>query len=394
MYRVKQTVEENKSYVLLAFFTASLAMLGSELLFDDRNASDILAKALLVVLMGYLFWQSVQKNNPKAKIKLNELNALVFSGGGAKGVAHVGAYEALIALGEEKSYEIHRQILRVAGTSAGSIMAMCVAVGCTIEHMKSKLSDDFTQFFDSKKVTVKVGSVIRTGALNKGETLRQWIEEIIHEKTGIQYCTFNELAEMKGKKHLAVVAQEIKKNKSTIFQADPETGDVVISDAVRASAGVPFLFEKFVVRKKREGHGLVPFKRTTEEPEGATFHDGGVVQNYPIDVFDPIRGNKTLGFMLNDSSSDSQPKLGATAQSLIDHEKARLRGSVLNSSRTVEIDTLGVSMLAFNLPEERREALLKSGWNALNHYFGVHRDYSPGSSASNQAQARKGCVVS
>ena len=45
----------------------------------------------------------------------------VFSGGGLKGFALVGAYQEL----ERKGYQFHR----VAGTSAGAILATLIAAG-------------------------------------------------------------------------------------------------------------------------------------------------------------------------------------------------------------------------------------------------------------------------
>ncbi|MER2091063.1 MAG: patatin-like phospholipase family protein, partial [Sporosarcina sp.] len=52
----------------------------------------------------------------------------VFSGGGLKGFALVGAYQVL----EEKGY----QFKRVAGTSAGSILASFIAAGYTAKEIE------------------------------------------------------------------------------------------------------------------------------------------------------------------------------------------------------------------------------------------------------------------
>ena len=57
----------------------------------------------------------------------------VFSGGGLKGFALVGAYEVL----EEKGY----QFKRVAGTSAGAILASFIAAGYTAKEIELLFDD-------------------------------------------------------------------------------------------------------------------------------------------------------------------------------------------------------------------------------------------------------------
>ena len=53
----------------------------------------------------------------------------IFSGGGIKGFALVGAFQVL----EEKGYEFKR----VAGTSAGAILASFIAAGYTRKEIRS-----------------------------------------------------------------------------------------------------------------------------------------------------------------------------------------------------------------------------------------------------------------
>lgn len=55
---------------------------------------------------------------------------LAFSGGGIRGLAYIGAFEALEGKG------LTEGIRRVAGTSAGAIMAMLIATGMTSQQMR------------------------------------------------------------------------------------------------------------------------------------------------------------------------------------------------------------------------------------------------------------------
>lgn len=56
------------------------------------------------------------------------MDALVFSGGGARGAYQIGVYEGLRETGLEPDL--------VTGTSVGAILATLVASGCTFEQMK------------------------------------------------------------------------------------------------------------------------------------------------------------------------------------------------------------------------------------------------------------------
>jgi NTE family protein len=76
-------------------------------------------------------------------VKMNAFG--IFEGGGAKGLAHVGALKAA----EEKDIKF----IGVAGTSAGAILASLLAVGYTSEQLynpenqSSIFSKDFLSFF-------------------------------------------------------------------------------------------------------------------------------------------------------------------------------------------------------------------------------------------------------
>src|SRR5690606_14089666 len=71
----------------------------------------------------------------------------VFSGGGLKGFALVGAYQVL----EEKGYRFHR----VAGTSAGAILASFIAAGYSAKEIEKMLDEqDFQVLLDPRKTII------------------------------------------------------------------------------------------------------------------------------------------------------------------------------------------------------------------------------------------------
>ena len=69
---------------------------------------------------------------------------LVFEGGGVKGISYVGAMEILNDKG------ILQNIERVAGTSAGAMVAVLVGLGYTAKDISDILWDiNFQNFMDS-----------------------------------------------------------------------------------------------------------------------------------------------------------------------------------------------------------------------------------------------------
>src|SRR5664279_218910 len=72
---------------------------------------------------------------------------LVLEGGGVKGTGLVGAITALTE--HQDSYQFHR----IAGTSAGAIVASFLAVGINPAALKQIMTEqDFTQFEDQPAV--------------------------------------------------------------------------------------------------------------------------------------------------------------------------------------------------------------------------------------------------
>ncbi len=203
---------------------------------------------------------------------------LVFEGGGPKGIAYVGALQAM-----EKNQAL-KDVVRVAGTSAGSMTAAFVAVGYKTEELSALLKKDFTEFLDpagdlekdlltgakagprelleklfenywegwqtlfNPKQRAKEFYRTLTGVtgLCEGEKLRAWIEEMIKDKTKTSHCTFRELHDLVIKhgtqkfKDLYVYAIRLDNIDGSDLERfsyeDSLWKDLVISDAIRSSS--------------------------------------------------------------------------------------------------------------------------------------------------------------
>jgi len=209
---------------------------------------------------------------------------LVFEGGGVKGIAYVGVLEALTTI-PLKSYgepiNLIQDIKRVAGTSAGAITALLVSLNYSVDEIKKELSEvNFSKFAD--KPTWKDWFTSLPDRYYRGEhyiyegtEFLNWIHKVIEKKLGKITMTFQELKKL-GYKELYIIGTNLTKRKIEIFSPE-HTPNMPIDIAVRASMAIPFVFKgvRFSIN-----NGVY-------DPNGEdVYADGGVISNYPIEIFD------------------------------------------------------------------------------------------------------------
>lgn len=221
----------------------------------------------------------------------------VFSGGGVKAYAFIGALESL----EAKSLRIER----VAGTSAGAIFASLLAAGFSLEEIKQKLQGlDLRRFLDAPKLTSIIpGSkwlfLYFQMGLYHGRKLEQWIRELLAEK-GVY--TFADLKE----DYLKVVVSDLTLGKLVVLPDDLyrvygiDAKYFPVSEAVRMSAGFPYFF--------------MPSKLHGTKKEASFVVDGGLLSNFPLWIFENNNKQKkpyqrpVLGIKLSESVENPRPK--------------------------------------------------------------------------------------
>ncbi|MFV1872615.1 MAG: patatin-like phospholipase family protein [Oleiphilus sp.] len=321
---------------------------------------------------------------------------LVFEGGGVKGVAYVGAMEVL----EKK--QILTEIKRVGGTSAGAINAVLFALGYTNKETLAILKKlDFNNFLDdSWGVARDTSRLINEFGWYKGDYFHEWISKRIAKKTGNPFTTFKDLV-VAGRPELYIYGTNLSTRFGEIF-SNEHTPTMRIADAVRISMSIPLFFTAY--RNVRQD----------------IYVDGGVLNNYPVKLFDrekylneevselntkpseyyadenarflqthpkssPYCYNKeTLGFRLDskqeiaifrDGSEPPQVKIDG----FFDYAKALIT-TVIESQgnqhlhsddwhRTIYIDTQGVGATDFSIADAKKMALKKSGAACAESYF-------------------------
>jgi NTE family protein len=294
----------------------------------------------------------------------------VFSGGGIKGLAFAGALQAAAEAGYTEWHQL-------AGTSAGAITAMCLAVGYDAAKIKEQLDTfDFAKIADygGPLGVGRLENLAFHRGLTHGSVLHQWIRDLL-EQAPLRATKFGELAPGT----LKVIGTDLAHTRMVVFPDDvglytdadgkPLVPDEFpIADAVRISAGYPYFFPPLTLldaETKKEG----------------VLVDGGVCSAYPVFLFDsPQPAHPTWGFRLFGGSAPEHPTYDAidgpdwpldmlwavldTSTNALDKLELKAFGN-----RTVSIPTGAVPTLEFSLNAEQKTFLYDSGYQTAKAFF-------------------------
>jgi len=321
---------------------------------------------------------------------------LVFEGGGVKGIAYVGALEVLQQKG------ILPQIQRIGGTSAGAINAILLGLGFSQAETQDLLwSLDFNRFMDGSWGLLRdLQRLTQDYGWYKGDYFRQWIAGLIQQKTGNGEATFADLEAMKsskGFKSLYFMGTNLSTGYAEVFSAE-HSPRMTVADAVRISMSIPLFFA------------------ARRSVRGDVYVDGGVLNNYPIKLFDrekytdagcgrdtdyyqrvnarcaalprPVSrylyNKQTLGFRLDSAAElavfrDHAEAPRRSIDDFFDYSWALMhclmeaqQNNHLHSDdwqRTIYIDSLNVATTDFALSEQRKRDLVLSGQHHTEKYF-------------------------
>lgn len=204
----------------------------------------------------------MKKNNNTRKYHFRNL---VFEGGGVKGIAYVGALEVLDQEG------ILKDIKRVAGTSAGAMVAVLVGLGYSADELRDVLWNlNFQNFLDDSWGYIRdTKRFIKDYGWYKGDFFRNLMADYIKQKTGDGEVTFMDLKNDKKYKDINLIGADLSTGCSKVFNVR-NTPDVKVADAARISMSIPLFFAS-VKGINNDNHIYV---------------DGGLLDNYAVKVFD------------------------------------------------------------------------------------------------------------
>ncbi|MBK0330741.1 patatin-like phospholipase family protein [Brachybacterium sp. MASK1Z-5] len=341
---------------------------------------------------------------------------LVLEGGGVKGIALAGAIEVL----EERGYRFGR----VAGSSAGAIAGALVAADVPAADLVGLLREiDYEKFCDgpwwTRPLVGKAVAILVRKGVHRGKYVGTWLADQLAEHSqpadpsrpfafadlpyhdpegespdqpvadgstsgyaaagsstgnGTGDGTGDGTGTVTNASRLVVTASDVTAGRLRLLPRDAgrygmTAADLPVADAVRASTAMPFFFR--------------PVRWTTSQGRRAHLVDGGMLSNFPVGVFDRADGAlprwPTFGIKLSARPpADPAPVnriRGALSYALALLDTligARDRMHIDDphvQARTIFIDTSFVKPTQFDLTDEDREKLYRTGRQAATDFL-------------------------
>lgn len=266
---------------------------------------------------------------------------LALSGGGIKGIAHLGALKAL----EENNIEV----AAIAGSSVGSIIASLYGAGYSCSNLRKIIYEqNFTQFKDG--FILNLYRLIFRYGVYRGQSILDWLEDKLQTQ-GV--TTFSDL-----KMDVRIVVSDISSCYAQIFSRQT-TPDYSVAKAVRMSLSIPVLYQPCFY----EQHFCV---------------DGGLINNLPLTVFENS-SRPTLGLLLVSSDLKLEQEinnfidyLGVVIDTSISINE--LRQIELSRSKVISIPTTEISSINFNLSIAEKKQLYNYGYQAIYKHLDKFKD--------------------
>jgi NTE family protein len=282
----------------------------------------------------------------------------VFEGGGVRGIAFIGAIQAM----EETKVEWQR----IAGTSAGAVIAALLASGYKSDEIRERLSDiDFSKFRGRtilNRIPI-IGSLLELMVhlgIYKNDYMETWMDSLLLEK-GIK--TFADLPNGK----LKIIASDVSNGQMLILPDDLDRygmtpADLKVSTAVMMSASLPFFFRPVIWKSKDNKKSYIL--------------DGGLLSNFPVWIFDTDNPRfPTFGFHFVKDEVNINPVIPTPLHLFKNIFKTMLQAHDLRHmdkatiERTIQIPVANINATDFELKDEEIDFLYKSGYSSTKEFL-------------------------
>lgn len=314
---------------------------------------------------------------------------LVLEGGGVKGIGLAGAVIEL----DKAGYTFPR----IAGTSAGAIAAALIAAlnaaGKPLSDLQAIIASvEYPKFMDGGRLESIKNLVLHMG-LYDAKYLLTWLGDAL-EQIGV--TKFGQLRyddpgadstlTDSQKFSLVVHTSDISRGRLVRLPWDypmygmPDIDELPIVNAVRASMAIPFFFEP------------VKFKAPEAEVDGVhcdagevVWVDGGMLSNFPVEVFDRADGlpsrYDTLGIKLSARATNVGNARGVS--NVVNESVACLLTLLDNADRyyvtpekakwTIFVDNAGIKATDFHLGKGNQDKLYSNGQTAAKGWISAQQ---------------------
>ncbi|OWP65092.1 patatin [Hymenobacter amundsenii] len=325
---------------------------------------------------------------------------LVMEGGGIRGIAYGGA------LAELERQGLLADLRRVGGTSAGAIQAALLAVGyapadiiCIVNELPiQRLNDGRLIFFGGSTRLLKQYGWYR------GDAFTNLLAELVGRQTQQPDLTLGQLHALAQQqparyRDLYTTGTNLTRQCAQVFSYETHP-NLRVADAVRISMSIPLYF-RAVLLDATTGQVV---RQPAKEQAVEVLVDGGLLANYPLDLFDhprylttpppypgarpataPFINPETLGIRLDRAEQidlDAQPGGRQQLAPYVIQDFGSYIGALytvalenLNPARptdwarTISINTLGFQPKVRRVPEAQKQQLLDSGREGVRAFL-------------------------
>lgn len=285
------------------------------------------------------------KNNIKSN-KFNrqskyEIKNLVLSGGGPKGISHIGALKSL------EKHGILKNIKAIASASIGGVIASLFCIGYSPDELYS-----FIDMFDTSKFNCFDPShLFKTFGLDDGNRFEMIIGKLFEAKKVSKDITFKELYKLSGIK--LIMSTVCLNDKQTYYLSYLNYPDMKVVTGIRMTTSIPLIF-------------------CPVSYQGKLFIDGGCNDNYPMHLFhDEL--NATIGVYLR-GKSVYKKNIISIEDFLFCLIKSFNEGVMCNlikgyEKRTVVINGPAIELTDFCVSQELKKELFNCGVSSMEKFL-------------------------
>lgn len=294
----------------------------------------------------------------------------IFEGGGVKGAAFAGAYNA--------AYKAKINFVGTVGTSAGSIAASLIAAGMKPEEVIEIMNKPFSDFLTKPKTNninnkiiysisqtfggkiKKLGSINYALGLYSSEQIEIWLNDVLKKhlfKNNPEEAPTGPILFSHLPKSLVVLATNISTG-SFKYWSTKSTPDASVAFAVRCSCTIPFFFQPVQENK-------------------TLYVDGGIIANLPLFLVGELaldNQNPILCFRLIENKTEkTEPKTGIELIKLLIptvlNSTSEIQLNMQKYRQIIDINTENISSINFDITKQEIDTLVRNGENAVNKFI-------------------------
>jgi len=272
---------------------------------------------------------------------------LVLSGGGARGLSYAGCFIEL----EKRGFL--KKVNEIMGVSCGALFGFAYSIG-----YKPNELIEFVELFDFsliQNIEPDIAfEVFTTYGIDNGDNLEKLLISMLKNKGFIENITYLQLYN-KTKFIIRCFASNMFECKYQEFSYK-ETPDIRVIDGLLASMSLPGYF-------------------TPRYIDGVLYSDGGLVNNFPIDLLSENEIQNTLGFTFSEDHNivEEIPNILKFFNQIYTCTYKFKKEKILSmyNEKIIIVRCGEYPIWNFNAPKEDRLKLIETGKKAIEDFFNL-----------------------